>query len=392
MKLPIDEEAHNILENITQKCLKCGICAEDCDILHKIAPTSPSDIASRVLTGQIDENIRYFILRCSLCGLCSNSCPERLDIAKMVASARNIMIEKGITDPEIYRTMWVDHDWNAVTLFRDTYQLNISQLIKEKCDVLWMPGCSLTNQAPHLISATIHWLKGQYEGVIGLIPDCCGAPLLQIGLTKRAKGYKDYFWKKVINTGARKIVTACPACFATLRPPGLKANIEVTLLYEIMAKAGLRALIPGNKKITIHDSCFSRHNDIDTWVRQILGQSNIIEMAHHGENTICCGSGGIISAVDPELHYERGRRRIKEFRDTGTDICITYCMSCYHSLSKLESGKGIQHILELIFNAPVNHPEYEEKGKAMWRDEWGAYNEFRLRNSKNITGYGERVK
>jgi len=385
MKPQVDRQTYETLDNIDAECIRCELlCSEDCEILQEIAPTTPGDVARQVLGGQVDEEIRRFLLRCSLCGLCVNSCPKSLDIPQMVTAARRVMVDTGMTDTEVYRIMWVDHDWNAITLFRDTYQLNFDNLVKEKCYTLFMPGCSLANEAPQLIYTTIDWLNGQGGGKAGVTLMCCGRPLLEMGLTERAERYERSFWQKVKKTGARRVVVACPNCFHHLIASELKKDIEVVSMLELMVKSGLRVPSAKGKKITIHDSCPSRYGEMGKWARQLLGDYEITEMEHHGKNSICCGSGGVVSMVDKELRDKRSSRRLQEFKNTGADTCATYCMASCNTLSQKAVQGDVRFILELVFDQLIDHAEYQNKLQAMWEGEWGVYNDFRLRNSQML--------
>ncbi len=385
MKPQVDKQTYDTLGNVAAECAGCELlCSQACEVLQEIAPTAPGDVARQVLGGQVDEDIRRFLLRCSLCGLCVNSCPKSLDIPQMVIAARRVMVDTGMTDTEVYRIMWVDHDWNAITIFRDTYQLNFDNLIKEKCYTLFMPGCSLANEAPQLVYTTIDWLDEQGGDKAGVILMCCGMPLLEMGLTERAKRYERSFWQKVKETGARRVVVACPNCFHHLIASELKKDIEVVSMLELMAKSGLRVPSAKGKKITIHDSCPSRYGEMGKWARQLLGDYEITEMEHHGKNSLCCGSGGVVSMVDKELHDKRSKRRLEEFKNTGADICATYCMACWHTLSQKAVQGDVRFILELVFDQFIDHAEYQNKLQAMWEGEWGVYNDFRLRNSQML--------
>lgn len=66
-------------------------------------------------------------------------------------------------------------------------------------------------------------------------------------------------------------------------------------------------------------------------------------MAHHGPNTLCCGEGGAVSCLAPELTQEWGNRRKEEAQ--GTRI-LTYCAGCVNFLN---SVNPVSHILDLIF-------------------------------------------
>ncbi len=104
-------------------------------------------------------------------------------------------------------------------------------------------------------------------------------------------------------------------------------------------------------------------------------------MTHHGAETICCGSGGIVSIIDPTVCERRAEKRLEEMAETGANLCVTYCMSCAHRLTGRQ-GQEIRHILELLFECPVDHEEYDEKSALMWEEENGDENFFRLQTSE----------
>jgi Fe-S oxidoreductase len=94
----------------------------------------------------------------------------------MVKIARKEMLGKGLTGAEVYRAMWVDHDWNTITLYRDTYQIDYRDLIRPRCDTLFFPGCFLAIEAPELVRATVRWLTEHGNREVGLTLMCCGSP------------------------------------------------------------------------------------------------------------------------------------------------------------------------------------------------------------------------
>ncbi len=55
---------------------------------------------------------------------------------------------------------------------------------------------------------------------------CCGKPLDSIGLTAEADRYLDRLRQQLKDSGARKVITACPNCEAHLKAylPGSKSN------------------------------------------------------------------------------------------------------------------------------------------------------------------------
>lgn len=387
----MDSNKHQALKKILESCAGHQACAYDCQMLQELGKLTPRDVAEQVLSGQINENVRNYIMKCDLCGLCVRNCPERLDIPGMVMAARQVLLENGATDAEVYRGMWVDHDWNAITLYRDTYQIDYGDLIKPRCDTLFFPGCFLANEAPELVRSTINWLTEHGHREVGLTLMCCGLPLFQMGLAERAKRYMRLARKLVRDTGARRIVTACPSCHYHLLGCQAAPGVEVVSLYKLMADAGVRAPDLDIGKITVHDSCPDRGGEMGKWVRQILSNYDIVEMAHHGAGTICCGAGGVVSMIDRELSESRSRKRVKELQNKGAELCVTYCMTCCDTLSSAAAPGKVRHILELIFSQFVDHEQYAARLEAMWQDECGKYNTYRLENSHLLESLTDNV-
>jgi fumarate reductase (CoM/CoB) subunit B len=381
----MEKETESLLTIATDQCAGCRDCAEGCN--HLLSQEEhPGGIAQLLLAGIMEDSLKDFILKCSLCGLCRELCPIQLDIPQMVRQVRHEFTKSGINDPETYRFLWVDHDWNAFTLFRDTYGLNdtYADLVKEKCEVLFFPGCMLANEGPMLVRDTVKWLSGQAEN-IGVLLNCCGVPLKEFGLKGRATQYADRLWHKIADTGARRIITACPTCHAHLLDTKGQHHIEIESLFKGLAVSGLKAPVVGSGRVTVHDSCTDRKGEIGGYVRSLLANYEIIEMPHSGANTICCGSGGIVSLIDPEICDARADKRMVEVSETGADICVTYCMACAHRLAGKSDQSDVLHILELLLDLRVGHHEFDEKAGAMWHEELGERNFDRLQCSKLIT-------
>lgn len=281
--------------------------------------------------------------------------------------------------------MWVDYDWNAITLYRDTFRLDVSHFERACCDVVFMPGCSLLNEGPELVPCTLDWLEEVLGMTVGLGTNCCGMPLYEMGLLERTRLYEDRLWKKICATGARMLVLACPNCMGRLAERGVREGVEVRSLYELMASAGLRAHALETSAVTVHDSCPARGTQTGAWVRSLLADFDIIEMEHCGDCSTCCGSGGAVSLYDYPLRERRAEERVGEFLATGVPLCVTYCMSSCSTLTLPSVPNRVRHILELVFEKPIDHVGYQQKVQGMWEGEWGEYNSYRLQNSCPLT-------
>lgn len=138
----------------------------------------------------------------------------------------------------------------------------------------------------------------------------------------------------------KKIVTACPHCFNTLKNeyPQLGGNYEVlhhtqflqSLLNE--GKIKVKGGIFKGKKITFHDPCYlGRANDEYEAPRKLLAQleANLLEMKRCKQNGFCCGAGGAQMFKEPERDSKDiNIERTEEALQLNPDIIATGCPFC----------------------------------------------------------------
>ncbi|MEM6379905.1 MAG: (Fe-S)-binding protein [Bacteroidota bacterium] len=139
----------------------------------------------------------------------------------------------------------------------------------------------------------------------------------------------------------KKIVTACPHCFNTLKNdyPALGGNYEVmhhTQLLQELIDAGRIKMTEGGtfkgKKITYHDSCYlGRVNGIYEAPRKVLEalDGELVEMKRCRTNGLCCGAGGAQMFKEDEPGKKRiNMERVEEALDTGAEIIAANCPFC----------------------------------------------------------------
>ncbi|WP_321365322.1 (Fe-S)-binding protein [uncultured Desulfuromusa sp.] len=373
------------LKKFTEKCVSCRLCFKECEVLSGLN-LSPATIAETLLTrDQFSIDFIEAIQKCSLCGLCSHNCPLGLYPNELMMAARELLVSGQTVDSDDYRVLQVDHEHHIFSLYRKTWQIEYKKLHRKQSPVLFFPGCTLSSYAPRLTRTAYYWL--QQQGMdIGLNEQCCGLPLESIGLFDRHLKYINRLEKEFSDAGVKQIVTACPNCFYHLQ--GKFAGIEVLSLYQLLVDAGIRvAAMDG--PVTIHDSCPDRlSGQIGCSVRTLLDKNIQVEMIHHKESTICCGAGGLVSMVDPQLSNQRAATRLEEFQQSSTNYCVSACMGCVKRLEsvhkELSADKSdnekplsqlqIIHILELVFNLRINHEELQQQLELMWQGEQGEQN------------------
>jgi heterodisulfide reductase subunit D len=141
--------------------------------------------------------------------------------------------------------------------------------------------------------------------------------------------------------GVKKIVTACPHCFNTIKNeyPALGGQYDVLhhsqLIQELIDQGKLRATDGETfkgKRITFHDPCYlGRGNDIYEAPRAALEvlDAELVEMKRCRSNGLCCGAGGAQLFKEPEkgakdIHTERA----EEAAAIRPDIVATACPFC----------------------------------------------------------------
>ena len=141
--------------------------------------------------------------------------------------------------------------------------------------------------------------------------------------------------------GIKKIVTACPHCFNTLKNeyPELGGNYEVihhaVYLQQLIDEGRIVIKEGGSfagKKITYHDSCYlGRANNIYEAPRKVLEALDVelVEMKRCKSNGLCCGAGGAQMFKEEEKGETRiNIDRTNEAIGTGASVIAAACPFC----------------------------------------------------------------
>jgi heterodisulfide reductase subunit D len=156
--------------------------------------------------------------------------------------------------------------------------------------------------------------------------------------------------------GIKKIVTACPHCFNTLKNeyPELGGNYEVIhhsqLLQQFIDEGKIKMTEGGSfkgKKITYHDSCYlGRANNIYEAPRKVLEilDAELVEMKRCKTTGLCCGAGGAQMFKEPEKgNKDINIERTEEALKTGAKVIAAACPFCMTMLSDGVKNKEQEH-------------------------------------------------
>ncbi len=173
---------------------------------------------------------------------------------------------------------------------------------------------------------------------------------------------------RVMNAyNVRKIVTACPHCFNTIRNeyPELGGKYEVihhsVFLQQLIQDGKIKLKEGGSfkgQKITYHDSCYlGRANDIYEAPRAVLEalDADLTEMKRCKTTGLCCGAGGGQMFKEPEKgKTDINVERAGEALATGAKTIAVACPFCMTMLTDGIKSKGreadvnVKDLAELI--------------------------------------------
>lgn len=245
--------------------------------------------------------------------------------------------------------------------------------VGETPDILFWVGCagSFDQRAQKITKALVKLLNhvGVKFAVLGTEESCTGDP------AKRAGNEFLFQMQAMMNIQVlnayevKKIVTACPHCFNTLKNEYAKlgGNYEVvhhSMLLQSLINEG-KLIIQGGafkgKKIVFHDPCYlGRANDVYEAPRDVISKLDaaMSEMHRSRSNGLCCGAGGGQMFKEPEngnkdINIERTEEALTHSPDViavGCPFCMTMIADGVKNFEKEDSVKVLD-IAELIAQA-----------------------------------------
>ena len=396
-------------------CTECGRCQSVCpatitdkllnpqQIIHKgkvnlfkngvaIRAIRPADMLASapanakmvvpLINGGEESITKDEIWACTTCGACMQVCPVFIEHTPKIISMRQHLVMEKAEFPEELNSLFEATEqrfnpWGIAPADRTKWaiDLNIPVISEgEKVEYLFYVGCagsfdSRARQISISLTRILNKAKVSY-GILGNKEKCCGDPLRKLG--------NEYLFDKIVHDniesfkkyGIKKIITACPHCFSTLKNDYKQygADFEVIhhtqLISELITEGKIKPKSSNSSenKTVIHDSCYlGRYNQIYKEPRDIVkacsnGKSPV-EMENHGNNSFCCGAGGgrmwMEELPGKRIYLERTHQALKTNASTIAVAC-PYCMTMFEDGLKDEGVSDkvcVKDIAEIVDEA-----------------------------------------
>jgi len=240
-------------------------------------------------------------------------------------------------------------------------------------EVLFWVGCagSFDDRAKKITKAFVRILNNANVdfAVLGTEESCTGDPAKRSG--------NEFLFQmqavsniEVLNAyDIKKIVTACPHCFNTLKNeyPSLGGHYEVvhhTQFLKSLLDDGRLSIEGGKfkgKRITFHDPCYlGRANNVYEAPRDLIRKldAELLEMKSCKSRGLCCGAGGAQMFKEPEKgNKDVNVKRTEQALEIKPQIIAAGCPFCNTMMTDgvkakdKESEVDVMDIAELIANA-----------------------------------------
>lgn len=388
----IDLEDENIeqfgaadVEHLTWKqildgfsCTECGRCTSVCPAASTGKALSPRkiivDIRKRaeekapvLINGagnsDADGNtiVHNFIKdeelwACTTCNACVYECPVSIEhLDSIIDMRRNLVLMESEFPPEmnnVFRNLETNFNpWAFSHSDRAVWAegLDIKTLAEDNnCEYLFWVGCAGSFDSRYknvsVAFAKLMQKAGINFRILGNEEKCNGDTARRLGNEYLAQMMIMENIGTLNNYNVKKIVTACPHCFNSLKNeyPQFGGNYEVIHHSEIISNLVDSGKIElkkeeNEKKITFHDSCYlGRYNNIYDFPRNPLKLAfgnNFVEMERSRDKGFCCGAGGGRMFIEETEGTKINVNRTSEVIETGSNEVASACPFCMTMLN-----------------------------------------------------------
>jgi Fe-S oxidoreductase len=194
-------------------------------------------------------------------------------------------------------------------------------------------------------------------GILGEEEMCCGDPARRMGAEHLFQMLVKNNIQLLQSYDIKKIVTACPHCFNTLKNeyPQFGGKFEVVhhtqFLAGLVKENKLRFKKNGQATMTYQEPCYlGRYNDIFQEPRDLIKSIsgiNLVEMKLNRKESFCCGGGGGRMWLEEKSGQRISEMRLEQALATRAQILTTACPFCLQMFEDAVKEKAVSDSLRI---------------------------------------------
>jgi heterodisulfide reductase subunit D len=356
------------------KCTRCGFCLPNCPTYavrrtEAFTPRGRNAVTRAVIEGDLEltREMAQAVFTCLGCGACTKACFPGIKTRDVVLSDRACLTEVQ-AHPKIFEKLAetlaryhnISENDNEGRAGWRKYLKGVpaSALEKDRAEIVYFVGCAAsflpTAQNIPADLAAIMYHAGLDFTILGGAEWCCGFPLLGAGMPDKVAALKNHNLEKLKNVGAGRAVFSCPSCLHTWKSfysPDAEL-LHASQLLSHLIKQGKLELKPLKLKVTYHDPCYlGRNTGVFEEPREIIKSIpgiELVELPNNRNFSNCCGGGGNVEMVDPDLSAAVAQRKIEEIQSTGADTVVSSCQQCLRAIDAGVRRAGVElNVLDL---------------------------------------------
>lgn len=349
MKLHYDHKVFNLCAYCPDLCLSaCPVSTVSGDLT--LSPWGKMNSVWKLETGLIKTTQETILptYYCLDCLACFQLCEHSVDVPLSLAGARNRTEQK---------PLYTKLNWSTEVAWRKLRQVAPAWRISDHVAVLLHTGPEFfENELTMQILASIfNFLDKIDDKSVGINRDSvleCGHLAWSGGEYDKARARAKRLWKRIGKYNL--VLVASPHCASFMLRNWPEAGLERSNLQTLLSfaadKIHSRPVPLLECQIAFHDPChLGRHLNQYKEPRTILGKitgGKLIEPMFCKEKSACCGGGGELPFIAPELSQKIAKTFIQSVSRENLDYIVTACPKCRSTLEN--AGHKTKDIFELL--------------------------------------------
>ncbi len=329
-------------------CMKCGVCTAACTVYRatrdpRLSPLKRVEAAAKVLLNRpYGEEDILALYTCNLCGACTYTCPQGIEVLRLVHAARvKLLMEKGYEPESLARVSraarssghsFLLEPGEAVKVLREAAR-EAGVPVDEPGRFLYVPSPFETTVYPHVLTETLRALRklGVEVSVSSRVLDAGGNAGIDANDLETGFSLLERAVEEAERLGAEAVLL--PQCGADEKLVVLAEKLGLRIgrvkgFYQLLAER--RALLRCDECLLFTSCTFARLDP----TKSLLASTRARMPRDKPPYTMCCGGAGGLNYLHEEP-YAGIRRRVYRWRferltrEARGKPIIVPCVKCY---------------------------------------------------------------